>query len=286
MKRALLLFLLLCSIPALSQEYYGSHTIEAQFGPSFSPYSYSGEVSRVNGAVAGFAADLRYTWFFERNFGVYAKGFTSSGSAYEEDFFGVVNKADGEKYRYRFTSGYELCKEMKGACVGLAGRFDRSPFSLRPRLGIGVGEFSPVEYTYERQSRDGLTGTRFCTVKSVWEESAGPDYLIDCDDTYVSYYTTAFVLDASLQLCWTLWEGFFVSAEVGALYSPTRYSSRVSTMDSKLKYEPSNWVEAVAYADARDVWVKDESTAVSTVMKENIGSILRFSIGIGVNFGK
>lgn len=268
-----------------STAYGYGHTIEMQLGWAGSPFAIDGEARRARGMATGADFDLRYSYFFGRHFGAYAQVEFAQTSASQEYFFGVVNRADGNKYKYsnEFYKGYSDMKSRSYSplvSVGGVYRLDFGQWSFRPRVGMGFGSFKDQGYSYMRMSRDGeLKSQMFFDQTQVRPQL---DYM---EAYFGRKRSPAFFLSLSAQLTYTIRNHFFFSVEAGLKDIPTTVAYVNETYKSKYAYNPQTWVEAVQESDYIGQYTKDPSTVTSDAIAPSIGSLLNLNFGIGWNIG-
>ena len=259
--------------------------LEFGFGPSMGVFKVKGETRSALGSSEGSNCYLRYTHYIKKDgFGVYGEVRGINASSYEYRYFGAMNKADGGKYRYRFSGneydqGYSPLLSLGGAY-----RMQYKVFDLVFRAGLGYGE-RYNDFDYDRQSRDGSTGPEYFSVE-VAGASNDAQYLLQDDYSYTYYSAPAFVFGASAQFVLKTKGRWYFFGEAGFDCSPSKYDVSVTKISSKKYDEPSNWVEAVARYELKDVWMTDYSSKNVSSAKFGMGSHLSFSIGVGINLWK
>lgn len=255
--------------------------LEFMGGFSTQPYTVKGESRSVLGTSNGGNDYFRYTYFFSDHFGIFAQIGLESVYSDEAPFFGAMNKADGSKYLYRFNySNYE--NDMNVYSLGAAYRWDCGAFRFTPRLGIGIGDFMGYDYSYERRSRNGSSGPEYFSFTPV-QESVSYDYLIDDVQTY--YNPSPMLVTADFQISVMADRRFYLFVQPGVTLAPFRIKVEQTRCGSSRFYNPTNWVEALAYSDAADSWRRDLSTQTSSVKPFFISPYFHLNVGIGLNFG-
>lgn len=287
MKKILSVLIMISALPsALSaQRSYYPGALEFGGGPASGIFRVDGENGKVLAAAGGGSYFLRYTHYLGGSFGVYAQVKDVLVDSYDYQYFGAMNKADGGKYRYRFNSG---CYDLEYAPLFTAGAAYRrcyGPFDLVFRAGLGYGERN-YDFSYERQARDGSKGPEYFSVSTVWKGKT-EDYLIDDGYQYHTYYySPALVFSASAQFVWKVMKRLYLFGEAGLDCSPSKSEVSITRTGSKTDYDPINWVEAVSYADRKDLWTRDYSSEKTTTDRLGMGTHLNLSFGIGVNLWK
>jgi len=284
MKRIVLLITLAAMLPqGLSAQKSYPGGIEFGIGPSAGLNSVEGENGSALCGSSGVNYFLRYTHYLNGGFGLFAEVRDVLVNAYDYQYFGAMNKADGGKYRYRFNSGSYDLEYAPLVTLGGAYRMEYEKFNLVFRAGLGYGERSN-DFSYERQSRDGSKGPEYVSVSVVGKDET-TDYLID--DGYTRYYyASALVFSGSAQFVWKMRGRMYLFGEAGFDCSPSRYGVSVTTTGSKTDYNPINWVEAVSYADRKDVWTIDNSSKTVTTSTLGLGTHLNLTFGVGINLWK
>lgn len=270
--------------PALSaqrSDYHGA--LEFGGGPASGIFRVEGETGNVLASAGGGSYFLRYTHYLGGSFGVYAQVKDVLVNSYDYQFFGAMNKADGGIYRYRFNNGRYSLEYTPLFTAGAAYRRCYDSFDLVFRAGLGYGERN-YDFGYERQMRDGSKGPEYFSVSTVWKGKT-EDYLID-GGYHKHYYSPALVFSASAQFVWKVLKRLYLFGEAGLDCSPSKSEVSITTTGSKIGYDPINWVEAVSYADMKDVWTKDASSEKTTTDRLGMGTHFSFSFGIGVHLWK
>lgn len=261
-----------------------SHAIDFSFGCSIQPYSWAGDACTAKGASIGSDISLRYTCFFSEHWGAFLNIGAMDANSYDAEFFGVVNKADGGKYLYRFNSGYSYSMEFPFMLsAGAAYRMYAGPFTFIPRAGIGVTTLDVRDFSYERRSRDGSKGPEYYNYGITGKEG-GVDYLIDANEGYI--LPSPLIITADLQIAYRSDRRVYGFIQPGLVWAMGKYTMGHDHTASVKKYAPSNWVEAVAYRDATDQWMVDESSKEAFSEDRKYAPIFSINIGIGVNLGR
>ncbi len=300
MKRFFILVMALAvSVPVLARKHpevpqayaYGS-SIDVQGGFVGMPYTISGDAGKACGMGAGGEFQLRYSYFFRRHWGIFAS-FSLLGTGIDDiDYFRTVNRADGGRYRYGSlpygvyysVNGSNLFSRDNdffglGFQVGVAYRYDFGGWSLRPRVGIGIGSYSGGSFSYKRTPRDGGAPTGVsCQVSQSYA-----DYMDE--PVYDSGSSAAAVLSASVQLTYTFNRHFYISAECGIKSFPNGRRYEKTVYQFKKAVEPANWAESVAMSELENRYVIDMESPVSTVAAHPF-NFLDINFGIGWNIGR
>ena len=262
---------------------YG-HTIEAQLGWAASPYAIDGEARRARGIATGADFNLRYSYFIGRHFGVYAQVEFANTSASQEKFFSVVNKADGNKYKYSYDHGWYTDMKNRSysplASIGGVYRLDFGQWSFRPRVGLGFGSFKDRGYSYMRSDRDGELKSHM-----FFEQTQVRPQLDYMESYFGRKRSPAFLVSLSAQLTYTIRNHFFFSVEAGIKDLPTTVAYVNDIYNSKYAYNPQTWVDAVADSDLIGQYTKDTNRVISDATAPSIGSLMNLSFGIGWNIG-
>ena len=106
------------------QEYAYGSSIDMQAGLVGMPFNYIGEVRTANGMSGGGEFQLRYTYFPGRHWGAFASWSYDGGLSDPRPFFSVVNRADGDMYKYSQdrsnwmdeAMGYRVNSLIAGVC--------------------------------------------------------------------------------------------------------------------------------------------------------------------------
>jgi len=257
--------------------------IEFGIGPTAGVLKVNGENrSALSGAV-GDNCYLRYTHYLRGPWGVYASISDIEAYASEYSYFGALNKADGIKYRYRSNSGNFDQSYSSLFIVGAAYKMDYDRFDIVFRGGIGCGQRN-VDFDYVRQVRDESKGPEYFYLATQGEPDV--DYLMDNYNSYVYYYSSAFVAEASAQFALKLGRRIRLFAQAGFDCSPSRSKVDVTYKGTKSQYDPINWVEAVSYADRKNYWAIDSDSIKTSTEKMGMGAHFNLSFGIGYSLWK
>jgi len=260
---------------------YG-HALELQGGWALNPYSYTGEAKTAFGVATGADFSVRYTYFPSRHWGFYAQLGGYSGDFRTPRFLSTVNRADGNKYVYdqRFwgDSDQSIAPVLTAGAVF---RYDFGQWSLRPRVGVGIGQFDGGSTSFTRYERGNETGapTYFTYNNSVRQY----DYI--AGSQYNAGNAGCFVSTASLQMTYTLRRHFFFSAEAGLNVAVKNVENTVTKYDSKEAYNPETWTEAVSWSNLRGQYEADSESAVTTTKNIPVLGAAFLKFGIGWNIG-
>ena len=257
--------------------------LEEIFGPTWGVFSVTGEQGKALGVgdTEGFF-HLRYTHFFSKHFGAYVQYGSENARADEAAYFGAQNKADGGLYRYQYhyCSGFQTGFES-AFFLGGAYRLDFGNAGFRARAGLGYGTITDGSVSYVRQNRSGEGGPTYFDL-TVERYGANPEYLTKSSSRYS---ISAFMMAASAQITYKVGRVYFL-LEAGVDWSPTKYSLTTTSTGSKIGYNPSNFVEAVANYDLQDTWVIDKTSARSVTTQRCPGPMFHLAGGIGISLGK
>lgn len=259
------------------------HYFEFAGGASMAPFSCTGNAGTAHGTATGGNVNIRYTCFFSEHWGAFAKIGSCYAGAADREYFGALNQADGGKYLYRFNRG-NYDSGFEGALtIGAAYRMEIGQFSIIPSAGIGVGSLSAANFSFERRSRDGSTGPEYFSYRPVGKD-VSEDYLIDRYPTYE--YPSPFIISADLQLTYGINNTVYFFVQPGFLWSPAKVSLECEYTRSMQKYAPINWVEALSYADAADLWEKDLNSMTTSTDRWSLAPVFNINAGIGINIGR
>ncbi|MDE6871505.1 MAG: hypothetical protein K2J62_05205 [Bacteroidales bacterium] len=236
---------------------YGN-TVELSAGPSWTIGSrYPNALSMASSS--GCAFNMRYSYFFDRHFGIYAGFNLMEQGLSSGEYFSLLDK--GAAYQAR---NCRILEDYAGVSIGGVYRYDFGRWSLRPRVGIGYTSYSTFDFDYYR---------------------FGPDVNLDPEHIYIMYpacnkdYVS---IEASVQVCFTVGRHFFFMAEAGAVAVPGRIESRQQTYETRTP-PPSSWNEALleTYKNKRldTVLISDNSRT------NPVGSLVYVRFGIGWNIG-
>lgn len=277
--------------PNVPQAYAYGVSLDVQGGYVLMPYSFYGEKRTALGIETGGEFQLRTTYFIGKHWGMFASFSYLSADMDDVAYFWTVNRADGGRYRYGRLpdSGYysgsnrlSVDNDFSAAVflVGAAYRYDFGGWSLCPRVGVGITNFSGDFKSYQRIPRDGSDPT---VVGFKQIASSYPDYLAQPDLLDKKNISPAFSL--SLQLCYTFNRHFYISAECGFKSFPNelRYSKNV--YEFKKSFEPSNWAEAVGLSELEKRQIIDWGSEKISRTRLPF-NFLNFNFGIGWYLGR
>lgn len=263
------------------QEYAYGSSIDMQAGLVGMPFNYIGEVRTANGMSGGGEFQLRYTYFPGRHWGAFASWSYDGGLSDPRPFFSVVNRADGDMYKYSQdrsnwmdeAMGYRVNTLIAGVCY----RYDTGQWSIRPRLGIGAAYSELSSTPFVRMDRETDQPLKqYCFSEVAPKE----DFYADGD--YSTHW--GFAAYAGLQATYTFRHHFYLSLECGfkAFTSAMKYSRM--EYDFVPAYHPDNWPEAVAQDQLRNSWEVDMDSCV-TSRANRPWALLNINFGIGWNIG-
>lgn len=280
--------LVIAPLGASAQKAYAyDHSLDFTSGASLGMVPVYANDAVSTAAAVGGNSIFRYTWFYSLHFGVYGQYMSSEVNSNAAVFFGTMNKLDAGKYMYRYDYREASMGITNSFTLGLAYRYDFGSFSLRPRLGLGYGEIDPVNYSWERRLRDGSDGPYYMEVYTSRYDASADDYLMDGYSSGYSYATIPVpVVSGSLQLMTTLGSRFTLFCETGLDWNPLPVEYSYTSKKSITNYNPSNWVESVAFTGNKNVWVVDESSAKTVTKSVHTAPIFHFNVGIGIHLGK
>ncbi|MGN0190230.1 MAG: hypothetical protein ACI39U_01110, partial [Candidatus Cryptobacteroides sp.] len=234
--------------------------------------------------AGGCEGQLRYSYFISKHWGIFASLSADLASSGGTGYFRTLNYADGDKYKYspcRNTSVLDYC--LNSAIVGGVYRFDFGHWSLRPRVGIGIGSFEISSGGYERFSRTDDSAFPDYTTYSVNVKEQ--DFLMAGSSFYRYRSDWALVGYAGCQICYTFKRHFFLSAEIAVKgwYSPNITLTK-KVVPAVTAYAPENWAEAVYTYDCRDSYKYnwDDVTETEASLPWAMCSV---QIGVGWNIG-
>ena len=264
------------------REYQYPRSFEIPLGATFNLYSINGADGKALGMAGGADYQFRYTWYFAGHWGAYAQLGSNTVTADTAELFGIVNKADGGAYRYA-PGWYYYSTYNVSVYLGAAYRYDFGAWSLVGRAALGYGQFDQPSYEYKRVSRDAAATPLYIIVEPA-DLADQYEYLLD-DSYYSAECTPALMFTGSAQICYTTGRRIYFFAEAGFELSPSRYTYAYTTIGYKSAYNPSNWVEAVAYSGTEDAWTIDKSTSATTTKKAFVTPDFYLNWGIGIRLG-
>jgi len=268
------------------QEYAYGSALELQGGFAGSIYNVNGEAGKASGLARGGEFKLRYTYYPGRHWGFFFDLTADNTSANGLNYFKVLNKADGAAYRYARNGyyGYGTFEDASLVAIqtGLAYRYDFGQWSLRPRIGVGIGSYSTTSDSYVRYKRDDSGDATF---HYTYMNNDSRDYIEGNPTVYSGSSVPVLVTSASLQLTYSIGHHFFFSLEAGGKFCPTTIYGKRVTSQTKDAYNPQTWVEAVYDSELIGMKVEDPDTAVSENFSRMAGSMFNVNLGIGWNIG-
>lgn len=264
--------------------YAYDHTVELQAGVSVMPYLYSGDVRKTVTFASGGNIQARYSYFIGKHWGIFASLSSDLASSGGTGYFRTLNYADGDKYRYSPNySGSIMDYCLNSAIVGGVYRFDFGHWSLRPRIGIGIGSYEISSCGYERFSRSDITAYPEFTRYSVnYKEE---DFLVSGSSFQGYRNDLAVVGFAGCQITYTFKRHFFISAEVSLkAFCAPNISLTKQVTQAVSAYNPKDWAEAVYTYDSIDSYKYNWKDATETRAALPWG-LCSVQIGIGWNIG-
>lgn len=256
-----------------------------QIGWCGTPYKLAGQERKAVGLANGVDFTLRYSYFFGRYAGAFFSLSGGVSGANARNYFKTANRADGDKYIYNpeYADSFSSTSYLPIFLAGPAFRFDWMAWSLRPRLGIGVGRavYDSDFYTFSTRADKMLAGG---TLREI--SSGGGEYLSEEDSRYaLSDHVTSFALGASLQLAYTMRQHCYIYVEAGVTSLLSGVCRSTSYYSAKSAYAPENWAQAVYDSDKIGQAVIDDSHAAVNREDGIAGLNLTASFGIGWNIG-
>lgn len=265
-------------------KYAYDHSIDLQGGYVMMPYILKGDAHRTVALASGCEGQIRYSYFINKHWGIFASLSSDLMTSGGTDYFRSLNYADGDIYKYSPNyNGTVLEYCLNSAVFGGVYRFDFGNWSLRPRLGIGLGSHEISANGYERFTRNDLSAYPEYITYSV--KAKEEDFLSDSSNYYRYGNSWALVGYAGCQICYTFKRHFFISAEIAlkAAYIPN-LSLTKRVVPAETAYNPQNWAEAVYFYDYRDSYKYNYDKAVESVEKLP-WSMASIQVGIGWNIG-
>lgn len=259
------------------------HSIELMDGFASCVYSVKGSSTTGCGTASGNSFAFRYNCTFPNHWGVFAMIGSDMVFSYDKGFFGAMNKADGSKYLYRFNDNDCGCELDPILTVGVSYQWETGGFRFVPGVGLGYCDRYTRNFLYERRSRDGSTGPEYFTVDKL-SDGKNIDYLIGGGYSYDN--PVAFAVSADIKISYMLGRRFYAFVQPGVNWALGGFQVERTCVGSTHKYDPANWVEAVSYADAKDQWVRDNSSATTEIFNAHIPPIFHLNFGIGFEFGR
>ncbi|MCQ2143178.1 MAG: hypothetical protein MJY56_03820 [Bacteroidales bacterium] len=256
-------------------------TLELSLGYAGAPYSVTGDSGKALGVMSGASFFLRFSGFFTKHVGAFIQAGVSGGEASELGYFGALNRADGNKYRYSgYGPGFEYLPML---LAGPVVRFDVGKVSFRPRVGLGITWFGIDGNSYSRIDRDADYRTAPATYFRSYYSHPENDYLVD------SHYSgndfiPAFALSPSIQVMYTLKTHCFFSLEAGysmPFHKMTRTLYRAEAVDA---YNPENFVEELYLSDRIGTWTEGPGV-VADEFVGRVADSFYVNLGFGWNIG-
>lgn len=263
------------------QEYAYGFSLDIQAGPAGMPYVIRGDERAATGMSGGGEFQLRANYYFGRHWGAFVSYSYNGGSAAPVNFLSVVNRADGDFYKYSGDQGFwfDNCMgyEVSTLLAGAAYRYDRGQWSIRPRVGIGAASSTLSSSPYVRLDRaDGTPLIQYIFT----DEPKSNDFY----DDQRNYCRWGFAAYAGVQATYTFRHHFYFSFECGfKAFTANRNYSR-EAYDYRPAYHPENWPEAVAQEELRNSYEVDLSSC-RTSPASRPWALLNINFGIGWNIG-
>lgn len=254
--------------------------LELQGGFTGLPFTVKGEKTRAMGLSTGGDFTIRFSYFMHKHWGLFASGSVDEVACGAERYFGTVNKADGDKYRY--SNGSYMNLLSNSLVLGAVYRYDFGQCSLRPRLGVGVANYQLRDHSYYRTPRNDDSALPELFRYTV--TAPQKDYLPVNGQNWVTY-GVGLATYAGCQLCYTIRRHFFFAVELGLKsVFPVGLTYSSSAYKAYQAYNPSNWTEAVVTYNERDSYNFEED-AFLKVNQTLPRFMFNFNIGIGWNIG-
>lgn len=273
------LLMLPVGLSAQVKDYAYGHSIDMQFGYTFSPSKVGGDAGTAMAFRDGASFDIRYSYFFGRHFGLFGQFTLAGASADDIHYFGALYQADGNKFKYEpYSEAYDKVL-MPILSIGPAMRFDAGGWSVRPRLGIGAGSYLFQNMSYAKYNFSAVGTAPVFIDKSLANKQV--EYLVD--DTYED--NIHLVLSPSVQVKASVGYHFFFSFEVGAHILPSTLTYNVETYPGKSDYDPVTWVDAIYQSYNIDSYSKDYEHCIKTTESFIPAPLFYCSFGIGWEIG-
>lgn len=267
---------------SVSLAYAYPTTVELSLGYAGAPYQVNGDAGRAFGMMNGVSAFFRFTGMFTKHFGGFFQIGVSGGNASDLGYFGTLNRADGDKYRYG-GEGPDF-EYLPMLLAGPMVRFDFNRLSIRPRVGMGVTWFSTYENSYYRIGRDADYRTAPATYFHNYYSHPANDYLVENGSYSDNYFIPSFVVAPSLQLTYTPKTHFFLSFEAGYNIATRKMAKTIYRAESVDAYNPETFVEELYLSDRIGTWMEGPSSIVDKI-EGRIADSFYLNFGIGWNIG-
>lgn len=273
------LALLIC-MPAFSEDdIAGKLSFEAAAGSTAQILSVKGDNASAIFPASGAGLCLRVNYHLNNSWGLFLQFDYHEASFSDADYFGALNQADGEKYKYGLYNSWntQMNQDQSNFLIGGFYRLKLDRFAFVPRLSVGIGIPDTMDLEYQRIKKNAEEGPEYFYIHS--PKVTQEDYLIDAYESYKIEDLLQF--EASVQILYEPLRHLYFFVEPGLSYSPGKVSMVTESYKSKrLNSDPSNWVEAVTQPDYGNYWIKDEDS--KTVSTDKIGFPPFFFINFGI----
>jgi len=262
------------------QPYGYGHVLEIGLGLHGNSFTINGEAKTAHGLALGPGLDYRYTYYAGRHWGFYADFSLYDTYANDRMYFGAINRADGNKYIYDPNYTYDHNEQSLAPVmtVGAAYRYDFGQWSLRPRVGIGVASYNSSQDSYVRYDKNGGNPVFF--------ERAVEIPTIDYIKGHPYHYSSAaFMMQASIQMTYTLRHHFFFYTELGLNEALKRVNYQEYKWQGKSMYDPETWAEAIYTSSYQGQYSPDLKTEVVTDNVRMVGCSPYLRFGFGWHLG-
>lgn len=237
----------------------------------------TGESCSVNCLKGGLLLGTRCTFYSSRHFGVFAQLEYETWTFNEKQWFGAVNKADGNKYLYRFRGNDILLESNLDLFAGAAFKTKCNGLDITSRLGFGA-IIDNLDYSYERRSRDDSSGPEYYDIRRIGGHADSEEYLLDNNDD-VSV-PVAFAMKADVRFAFPNENRIgFMFAGIGLDMPVSRVIEETVSIRSIREHEPTNWVESVAWNGAKSNWIKDADSKTVTSSMVRIMPVVSINVG-------
>lgn len=250
---------------------------------------YAAQISSVNGEVgsalyyaSGGSAIIRVNYHVKNCWGVFFQCDNQYSYFLDADYFGALNKADGQKYRYGMVNYWfdSSSQNLSNFTLGAFYRWEKDNIAVQPRIGAGIGIPSTLNINYRRILKDGSGSMEYINIHAPKLED--DDFLLESSAVYVT--DNLFQLTASVQLIYKPFKHLYIFMEPGLTWSPGKVTLVKESFGSKILNDPSNWAEAVGMPSNNQTWEKDEDSKKLITFKQNFGTFISLNFGIGFTF--